>query len=248
MMARRTLLAAARRRNSGFDPSQYGVVKLWLSARKETAYSDGAAVPSQTDFGPGAKHATQGTSTRRPTYRTAVLGSKLLPAFRYDGSNDCTVTPAISLDTSVGFTFFVVGRFTTGAPLFVEQNSYAVATPGFYFYGTSGQSWQVYSGAGYRYISVSSGWFGSVAASAAVAYRQATARVFKNGSAVAGPALGVVNSPADAVITGPINVGSRNQAALFTSGDLGDLMLWEGELSGASILEIHTAMTTIYGL
>lgn len=69
-----------------FIPFSTDGLNLWLDAEKITGLSAGAQVSQWDDASGNNNHATQGTSSARPTYQTNVLNGK--PVVRFDGSND----------------------------------------------------------------------------------------------------------------------------------------------------------------
>lgn len=71
------------------DEGPPGTPDSWYAARLETAYSNNDLVPTATDFGANEWDATQGTSTRRPTYKDPCEAGKLneLPCFDLDGGD-----------------------------------------------------------------------------------------------------------------------------------------------------------------
>lgn len=89
---------------------------LWLSARKETAFSDGAAVETPTDWSGAGNAPTQATSTSRPSYETAEING--LPTFRLDGVDDRWLFSGTALDIAKnvgGLTVYVVSKSTSTA-------------------------------------------------------------------------------------------------------------------------------------
>ncbi|MFZ9371230.1 MAG: hypothetical protein ACO25M_05055 [Limnohabitans sp.] len=81
----------------------------WLSARQETAFSDGDSVETPTDWSGAGNAPTQATSSRRPTYETNVVNG--LPVFRFDGVDDRFDFSGAALDMAKnqsGLTVYVV--------------------------------------------------------------------------------------------------------------------------------------------
>ncbi len=75
-----------------FNPTNYGTVKLWFAARKETGLTDGQALSTITDFSSNSWSFTQGSGTSQPTFEVDVVNEQ--PAFRFDGINDFVSAPA----------------------------------------------------------------------------------------------------------------------------------------------------------
>lgn len=114
--------------NQGFNPADYGdpgSAKIWLAARKETAFSDGDSVSSATEWINGWDF-TQGTGASQPTYQTGEVGSS--PAFQFDSVNDYLNAPsaALGIFNNIGTaTVMTVHRrtSTTGTLLNVGSNA-----------------------------------------------------------------------------------------------------------------------------
>ncbi len=94
----------------GFQPSDIAGLKLWLKA-DSLALADGNPVSTWTDSSGNGNDAT-GSSTARPTYKTAIVGGK--PVVRFDGSNDVLAT---SFVTPSAHTIFVVYNRTNLSPI-----------------------------------------------------------------------------------------------------------------------------------
>jgi hypothetical protein len=99
-------------------PQEVPGLRLWLAARKETAFADTAAVATPTNWAGYGNNLTQATGGKQPTYQTAVIDGQ--PVFRFvtasaqewiaTAGNILTVTNAVS-----GITVFVVAAVTSGA-------------------------------------------------------------------------------------------------------------------------------------
>lgn len=99
---------------TGAGPSGPGVIApdavsglaAWFKA-DALALADAAAVSSWTDSSGNARHATQGTGSKQPTYRTNVVNSK--PVVRFDGTDDVLETTGFTLNQPE--TVFIVATF-----------------------------------------------------------------------------------------------------------------------------------------
>lgn len=120
-----------------FTPADLGPA-LWLDA-STLGLANNAAVSSWTDLSGNARHATQATGTKQPTFKTGILNG--LPVLGFSG--DCLVTPSITLGL---FTVAVVFRSSGTAGLVYEHGPNAATTDGAYLYGTTNNTVQVRRG------------------------------------------------------------------------------------------------------
>lgn len=235
--------------SAGFNPDDYISSRVWLAARRETAYSDGASVETPNNYSPAGITVTQATSSKRPTYKTAVLGGQ--NAFRFDGVDDTLQAASTTINQANGITLIMVSKCLNGAkPAFIEQGSNASSSPGFYVYGTTASTAQKYAGAGYQYVNAtSSSWLSTDTAVVVVAWRSdGSFSIWKNGTAVALNATGTVGSYSAGSVSDVINIMSRNGASLLSNADLAELVIGEGEVDSTDVADIQTKLGGIYGL
>lgn len=231
-----------------WNATDYGTPRIWLSARKETAFANNDAVTTQTDFGGEGNNATQSTTAKKPLYKTGQLGTAALAAMSYDGTDDCAVTPSVTLPMN-GFSFCIVIKQTT--PFFTEQGANAFNPGlGFFIYGTINSTFLANSTAGTsaRYVDASagSGWLGTSACVVAGSFDGTTLTLVKNGAAVA---LGSYTGPAQSSsASGVLNIAARNQTAFFSQCLLGEYTIWPTTQSGANLTNMCSGLNAVYQL
>lgn len=71
---------------AAFSPASITGLQLWLDASQITGLNDGDAVATWPDLSGNARDYTQGTASKRPTYKTSIRGA--LPVVRFDGLDD----------------------------------------------------------------------------------------------------------------------------------------------------------------
>lgn len=81
---------------------------LWWEARKETAYSDGASVPSATEWVAGSNPLTNSVPAYYPTFKASGIGGQ--PAFQFNGTQCLFVFGGWSFPQP--FSYFLVGQLT----------------------------------------------------------------------------------------------------------------------------------------
>jgi hypothetical protein len=107
MLGQATLLAAARRRNSGFNAASFGATALWISSRRQAA--GGAQI---TDYSGNARHFSQATVANQAAFSATGLNGH--PCWVGDGSNDEYTGATWTLPTS-GTLMFMGQRVGGGA-------------------------------------------------------------------------------------------------------------------------------------
>lgn len=197
--------------------------------------SDGTALQTWPDRS-GTYNATESDSTKRPLVKTGVNGINGQTALKFDGTNDDLQAASVPLSTYI--TVVICGSaFTSAKPFFIEQGPNANGTSGFYFYGTSGNSWQfrrttTHSGTGV------SNWFGQDAAIGSLRYGGST-QYRKNGGAnvsngtVSGTALSNTST------TNALNICSRDRSLLFSDGLLGSLAIYDGDATNSMLKRLE---------
>lgn len=76
---------------AAFTPASIPGLKLWLDASRITGLVDGDPVATWNDLSGLGNHATQGTGSKRPTYKTGIQNGK--PVVRFDGVDDFMAAP-----------------------------------------------------------------------------------------------------------------------------------------------------------
>ena len=90
-----------------FLPTDISGLQYWYKA-DSLSLSDGAGISQWNDSGPRNAHATQGSGTLQPLYKTNIKNG--LPAVLFDGSNDYFSVPTSSAMT--GSTCFCVANLS----------------------------------------------------------------------------------------------------------------------------------------
>ena len=188
--------------------------------------SDGTALQTWQNRASTSYDATESDSTKRPLVKTGANGINGQTALKFDGTNDDLQAASVPLNTFI--TVVVCAQFTTAKPFFFEHSANSNTNAGFYFYGSSGNSWQFNrSGASHGATGVSS-WFGSSAAIGSLTYNGSASYRLNSGSALANTNLqGTARS--NSSVTDSFNICSRNRASVFGDGLLGCLAIYDGE-------------------
>ena len=113
-------------RTAAFTPRALGGLALWLEAPRIGGLADGDPVATWPDLSGSGRDASQGTASKRPTFRAGVLNG--LAAVRFDGVDDVLATAAVAT-SSPTYTMVALLRFASLAarqqPLFNGNNSTA---------------------------------------------------------------------------------------------------------------------------
>ncbi len=96
-----------------FSPLDVGGLHLWLDAT-DLGLSDGDAVGSWPDKGPDGFDMSQGTTAKKPVYKTGIIGGG--PIVRFDGVDDF-MTHAVSnwRSSDLAYTMFLVVQTSLGS-------------------------------------------------------------------------------------------------------------------------------------
>lgn len=235
-----------------FTPTSISNLAMWLDGADAASITlDGSNNVSQwSDKSGNGKHATQATTTKRPSYQTAVQNG--LNAVRFDGTDDCL--QAASLTLSGQFTLILVCKTTTAKPFFIEHSANVTPNQGFYFYGTEPTASGIRRTAtGLVTPGVNVNWFGSAAGVAV--FRSLSSLVGglgysirKNGVAqsISGTNLNVISSAAS--VTDTLNIGSRNNGVSPVSdGDYYEIMLYDRPLTDTEVGTLEAYLKAKWG-
>ena len=111
-----------RARQRYLKPKSLGV-RAAYDARYISGLSDGAAVSSWSDLSGNGFTATQGTTARQPSYKTAAIGGS--PSVRFDGAGD-NLTHSIT-NNATHTSFIVIKRLSSQTG---DRGIYQVGTTG----------------------------------------------------------------------------------------------------------------------
>lgn len=227
-----------------FSPADIAGLQLWLKADAGAGTNDGDAIASWTDQSGNTKHATQATGTKRPTYKTNIQNGK--PVARFDGG-DALVTPSITLGA---FTVCVV--FSASANGFIyEQSATANSNNGSYLYTDITQTSQIYRAAVQSGKSRAANW-GIGSTWRVVTQRfggtHATNQLWINGTLQTMSDGSFTSDPGTTPISDVINIGSRNQAGVFLTGDIAEILIYNSALSSTDRSAVETYLQAKYAL
>lgn len=241
-------LSTARKRGYPISTTE---MALWLRSDTNLYQSSGGTTSVTADNDPvgyvgdvqnNGVYAYQNIDTsKRPLYKTGILNG--YPALRFDGANDSLLVPNIALDAF--FTMFVVARTTTAKPLFIEHGANVNTTDGFYIYGSNSDT-LVIKRFVLSIIDSAAGWLGGGNSIISGLYAGSMPEVRKNGTAQSGIYRG--SAVSDTAFTGNLNIFSRNQTAIFSEGDLFELILYNRELSTGEQNEVGAYLAARYSL
>lgn len=248
-----------------FDPRRISGLSVWLNASDVSGLfqlsggttavaADGDPVGFVTNRGSGGA-AIQATSGNRPTWKAGIRNGR--GVLRLDGSGDSLVIPSLSLDATT--TAFVVGQFdSTASPgtLIVEHGTNISSVSGTLFFGTITAPVAVNRTAApafKRGINGVSAWLGTswtigefrITAAAtgllSMSYRKdGTAQSSGTELSGGGFASGTITSGRS--VTADLFIGSRNQASVFSDGDLGELLIFNRPLSDAEMSYVRLGL------
>lgn len=216
--------------SGGFEPPDIGGCLVWLDASRIVGLSDGDPVATWVDSSGNSKDATQATGTKQPSYQTNEKNS--LPVVRFDGG-DGLATPNITIGPR---TIFAVYK-ATGAGFIYEISTDSNGGNGGYLYTETGNSIFVTrggTGSGKNYmpaVSRADGTWRYV--SHVFDGTDASHVLFENGVSTALAAGSASGNPGTATISQPVYVGSRGAAAVFLTGDIAELIIYNTALSTA---------------
>jgi hypothetical protein len=230
------LVAATLSSSFGLEtivPTDLSGLTVWFDASQITGKADGDAIGQWDDASGNAKHATQATGTKQPTYKTAILNGR--PVVRFDGG-DALQTPSIDLSAATGVTVLVVFNSTVNATdqmVFEFSDNYNNWPDAFNLLRKSDNAAEV-GAKGASYAQATAGTVTSAhALISAVINRAKTAREssgWKNGASTA--SSNTSNNLTGTFGNRPLNIGSRNAASLFLTGDIAELILFSRFLTG----------------
>jgi hypothetical protein len=244
---------------SGWSPPTTALV-YWLSARQETAFSDGDSVETPTDWS-GAGHApAQATSSRRPTYETGVVNG--LPVFRFDGVDDRFDFSGGALDMAKnqsGLTVYIVviPSSTTSAAqrnlVSISSGTSSTAQRVLVSFGTSGTTT-----IGGRRLDADSfaTTFGSLSHTSGTAWvvtalfdwansdlyswQNTTADIANTSYQTAGSTSNTSSLAA--------TIGSNSAGAFIFAGDIAEILIYQAAHDSTDRADIQSGLMTLYGL
>lgn len=216
-------------------------IVLWAAMDLSTITKDGSDLISAISDISGSENHLTAASGKEPTYVADAQNG--LAVARFDGTDNCMVTPAMVLPT--GITLFVAVKTTDAKAMFIEQTASATTNNGFFFLGEASSTWYVKRGASTHGCTGAANWLGANAAVATFAYLNPPV-YYKNKTAGAATITGtaLTGDSANAVI----NIFSRNQASLFSQGYLMEIILYDTVLSTTDIATVQDYLIAKWGI
>ena len=232
----------------------------WLSARQETAFSDGDSVETPTDWSGAGNAPTQATSSRRPTYETNVVNG--LPVFRFDGVDDRFDFSGGALDMAnnqSGLTVYVVvipatttsaaqrnlvsissGTSTTQQRVLVSFSAGGGTTIGGRRLDTDGFSTSlgsfVYAGGTAWVVTALFDW----ANSDLYSWRNTSVDIANTSYQTAGSTSNTSSLAA--------TIGSNSAGSFIFTGDIAEILIYQESHDSTERADIQSGLMTIYGL
>lgn len=230
---------------SEYTPNDHGpaAVKWWIAARKES-FADGDAVATATDWSSSAINATQSTAANRPTFKTEIVNGNAV--FRADGVNDGFVLASNPLSGATAATAMFVVKINSDPPASANATGPVLGE-----WGTSSQNnhfpWT--DGNIYDNTFISTRAITVNPSTTLAQFNQFT--VLYSG----GNLIWRMNGTQIATASATFALGSSpkvlwsNRASLFyyLSGDLAEVVMWNGALSGSDLTDEEAGLKTQYG-
>jgi len=239
----------------GFSPRDLPGLTLWLDAGAITGLGDGQPVARWDDASGNGLHATQATATQQPAYRTGVLHGR--PVVRFDGG-DALQTPSIDHGGARAVTVYGVFSCIDGGgdrivaelspDLGTSPNAYAFYRDRFdklAMLGRGSNNWneRVSSArvAGTAAFHLGCGVYN-------LRLHRHEAYVYLDGAATSAVTAIFDNDDAATIRTDVLNIGARNQSALFLTGDIAELIIYATAQTATERQRVEGYLASKYGL
>ncbi len=218
------------------------VLLAWYDASSYIG-SDGATVAAWDDSSGNGNTLTQSTTANKPIYKTSIRNGK--PVMRFDGTNDILAAASQFQPVANKATIFFVVKQAAVASCSVWTNTSTGNGTGTSFIDNAGtQAIRLFRGGNYYDTNTAIGannW----------AYYTT---IFRNSSTLVGVANLRINGAATSTsggfgaANGPdLNVSVGGGAGFF-NGDIGDLLICDGELTSTQYLEVEAYLKAKYAL
>lgn len=207
---------------------------LWLDASDATtlSYNSGSCVSMWRDKSGNNYHASQSSAVSCPTSNVGLNGKKVLS---FDGSNDYLASPNVYLNSEM--TVFCVSNCNN--TLFMEHSPTANSNDGFYFYGGGGGMMRVQRNPSLSYISLNAWLAGGYSIAAGSNSTGLDITCYYTGSPVL-PSFYNTSSFANTYTTNTFYIGSRAGSALFTTGSIGEIIIYNKKLSTLEMSKVDS--------
>jgi hypothetical protein len=240
-----SVLGSSRGIGAPFDPLSISGLRLWLKADAITGLSDGQALASWTDLSGQNNHATQGTGSRQPLYKTNALNG--LPVVRFDGVDDFLGGAGLSTFISASaatilavFKAIAIDTNLAGA----WQNDMLLGETGGYFGLSLRSTPLVY---GFNFSSAEQKTQATIAAGTpyVVSLQHAGGLL---ALALNGGAPSSVASGNTAVISGALRLGGSMAASAYANADLAELLIWNTDIGATPLAAGANYLRTKWGI
>jgi hypothetical protein len=215
-----------------FQPKQFSNLKLWLDASNVSNGSNPAAsslVSTWTDLSGVTGNATSAGGLR-PTFSTGQQNS--LPGIQFSGAQSIDVA---NLAVGSNITAFFVSRSSNNT-LFIEQSpNINTSSGGFYIYGAGALPGFVKNNGSGVGPGASSNWLGTSTNLSMLTYNGAQLDLWKNGSSLI-TQVGVITNN---TVTDTLYIGSRGQSALFMTGLVFEVIIYNSVLASPQIAIVN---------
>ncbi len=179
-----------------------------------------------------ANDMVQTTLSRQPQIvatGVTIVDANGNPLARFDGTADTMQIVSVALDSFIST--YVVGKFTTAKPMFIEHGPNVNTDDGFFFFGTNSSPWAIHRDGSKHSAAGVSNWMGALLAQVTLIY-DGDGAYYLNGSLQDNDVI-TGTARADTETTDALNLLSRNQTSLFSDGDFYEMLIFDGAHGGA---------------
>jgi hypothetical protein len=229
-------------------PKDYSGIRFWIDASNVSNGSNPAnnsSISSWVDLSGVSGNAAQATGTKQPIFRENIQNG--LPGVEFDGANSqCMQVASVACGSQLTL-FCVVEQFNaSAAEWFIVQSPNINTNDGFYMYGRGidGFPGSIKNSGVLASTATSSGWLGDDPVLAMIRYNGTTIEAWRNGSQLVTGSASITNN----TVTNVLNIGSRNQSALFFDGYLYEVILYNGALSNNQVLFVNNYLRSKWAL
>lgn len=218
---------------------------LWLKA-DALGLSDNDPVSTWTDSSGNGNDATS-TGGARPTFKTAIVNG--MPVVRFDGSDDFMKVTALPYGA---FTIFYVYNVSTGG-IIGEHSTNGGSNSGDYHYQPGGAHFAANATGGGGALSAFDSTSPSIGTSTWLLISRtmdgthAGHLAWVNGVSVTRSSFVGTSNPGTATITDDYYIGARAGTALFTAGDIAEIIIIPSVLSDPDRESIEAGLDLKYG-
>mgnify|MGYP001582536698 CR=1 FL=1 len=227
---------------TSFSPSDVANLAFWFKADQITGLNDGDTLTTWNDQSGNSRNVTQGTSTKRPTYKTAILNG--LPILRFDGADDFLKTSSEVSYTATMSVFSVI-KTSTGFASYPLTGIGSVNT--FFHEFVSATSWKF---SGYNTSNASNGLDANTITSGAWTVlssmlRSTTCEMYANGATNGSTARTGTNNSGNAHLT----VGAYGDGSFgWLNGDLAEVIIYFADIGDTDRQNVQNYLGSKYAI